>query len=397
LWLAVSLLAVAALLAAWPLWLSMHPVPGVPAIDLDGADPQIAGAVQAARNAVTQSPRSAAAWGELAMVLHGNGLEQSADACYAVAADLDTRNPAWPYLRAYMHQGGPGGPEIAIPLYERAASLSPPNSIARVRLAEMLLAQGRLDDAAQEFDKVLAANPGDADAQLGLGAVAIVRRRYADALRLLEPLAQNPQVQKRACELLATAYARTGDQAAADRARQRHSILGEDVSRPDDAMLEVGSRQVGLAGRLRNANMLREQQQFHESLAILREAVIQYPNSDEAWATLGLALHQLRDPAGAEQAVGKSIRLAPKSAEYRMNLGMLQLEQKRFEEAAATFREAIDLQPTLGLAHLGLGESLLGLGSQAGAKEAFRDALRYLPGDETVQQRLEQMDKPMPQ
>jgi tetratricopeptide (TPR) repeat protein len=368
------------------------PTPELPAIDVSRVEPEVRDAVEAARAAVEHSPRSAAAWGQLAMVLHGNALEKSADVCYAAAAELDPMNPDWPYLRGYMHQDGAGGPEMAIPLYRQAASLSAARSMARVRLAEMLLAQGSLEEADDEFKRVLSADPGNADALVGRAAVEAARQHFTEAREMLESLSEHPQVQKRVCELLASVYERLGDTAAAEEQRRRLKSLPEDPSQPDDAMHRVGKLQTGLAARLRKSNMLRQQQRFVEALAEIRGAVARYPESDEAWSNLGAALHHQQDPEGAEDAMRKCIALAPKSAEYRLNLAMLLLNQQRFDEATMVFRESIDLRPTLGPAHFGLGESLLGLKDRAGAKEAFREAARLMPEHALIQQRLKELE-----
>jgi tetratricopeptide (TPR) repeat protein len=87
----------------------------------------------------------------------------------------------------------------------------------------------------------------------------------------------------------------------------------------------------------------------------------------------------------------KCIELAPKSAEYRFNLGMLLLTQQRFREAADAFRECVKLRPTQGMAQFGLGECLLALEDRAGAKIAFEAADRLLPDDERIKQRLKQL------
>src|SRR5436190_3455770 len=153
-WLLGLLLASITAAAVWVYWPPFGPTRPLPEIDLADADPEVLDAVEAARKAVRRTPRNAQSWGNLAMVLHGNGFENAAEYCYAAAADLDPREPNWPYLTGCLHQIGPGGPEAAIPLFERAANLDSSQSLARLRLAEMLLAAGRLDDAQQEFSKL---------------------------------------------------------------------------------------------------------------------------------------------------------------------------------------------------------------------------------------------------
>jgi Tfp pilus assembly protein PilF len=387
---AIVTVSLAAFVGTW-WWSTRVPTPELPEINVRNNDPDVVEAVASAKAAVQQSPRSPEAWGRLAMVLHGNALEKSADDCYAAAAQLDPNNPDWPYLRGFMHQDGAGGPEVAIPLYERAAALSPPNSVARLRLGDMLLAQGRLDDAGREYDRVLAVSSQEPDAKLGKAAIGVARQQYSEAQAILEPLAEHPQVQKRASELLATVYQRQGNAAAAGQLRQRLATLPTDAARPDDPMNRVGELQVGLSARLRKAKVLSEQRRFVDAVNSLKEAVARYPSADEAWSNLAGALRQIGDAGGAEQAMRRCLELAPQSADYRMNLGMLLLEQQRFDEAAESFRASIHLRPTLGMAQFFLGECLFHSGDKADAKEAFEKALRLVPDYEPAKRRIEEI------
>lgn len=388
---ALVIVPVLLILAAVVVWLNWpaSPVRAVPTINLAGADPEIADAVRAARDEVEQAPRSAKAWGALAMVLHAHAFDDAADACYTAVEELDPKNANWPYLRGLLHHVGPGGPEAAAPLFERAANLNPANLTARCRLADMLLELGRLDDANQEYLKALSANPNDGHALLGLGSLAVARQQYRDSLKYLQPIAGNSAVQKRTCALLATVHERLGDKAAAESERERLSTLPDDGPGPDDPMNQVAALRVGLDVRLEKAQMLRQSQRPEETAAALREAVERHPQADEAWANLGVTLQQLHDEQGAERAMKRSIELAPKSAEYRLSLGMLQLSQRRYDEAQRTFRQTIELRPTFGPAYFGLGESLQGQGDAAGAVEAYQEALKYSPDFLPARQRLE--------
>jgi len=64
-------------------------VPEVPAIDLTGADPDVAETIKKTRAAVVAAPRSADAWGRLGMILHSHGSNDTALICYMAAGALD--------------------------------------------------------------------------------------------------------------------------------------------------------------------------------------------------------------------------------------------------------------------------------------------------------------------
>src|SRR5262245_6998529 len=68
-----------------------------PEVDLAGAEPAVARAVEAARAEVLRAPRSAAAWGRLGMVLRAHDYGAEANECFAQAERLDAADPHWPY------------------------------------------------------------------------------------------------------------------------------------------------------------------------------------------------------------------------------------------------------------------------------------------------------------
>src|SRR5205823_5479326 len=76
------LLGAAALAGAgWYGW-RWYTAPPPPAVDTEGMDPDLARAVEEARQGVKKSPYSAAAWGHLGKLLRGADLGGDAAACF---------------------------------------------------------------------------------------------------------------------------------------------------------------------------------------------------------------------------------------------------------------------------------------------------------------------------
>jgi Flp pilus assembly protein TadD len=89
-----------------------------------------------------------------------------------------------------------------------------------------------------------------------------------------------------------------------------------------------------------------------------------------------------RDYAGAILAFREAIRLDPKDASFRSNLGAALLHKGDVDGAIAAFREAIHLDPKDAHAHNNLGAALCdGKRDYAGAILAFREAIRLDPKD----------------
>src|SRR5262249_15507004 len=139
----------------WFLWRAPDPAP--PAVDLTGAEPSVARAIERARAEVQKAPRSAAAWGRLGMLLRAHDYGEVSQVSLARAEQLDAQDPRWPYLQGLTLVLADR--EAALPLLERASDLSPDSSAPRLRLAEVLLMQGRPDEADRHFRLVLKAEP----------------------------------------------------------------------------------------------------------------------------------------------------------------------------------------------------------------------------------------------
>jgi len=71
------------------------------------------------------------------------------------------------------------------------------------------------------------------------------------------------------------------------------------------------------------ANQLREAQKNDEALALLKAAVPLFPNSSDVAASLGMALAQAGDKAGAETELQRALTLDPKNFMAKMALDRL--------------------------------------------------------------------------
>ncbi len=354
-------------------------LPAIPAIRLEGADPEVAAAIENARAALQKEPRSLQAWGKLGMILHANHFPDAALICYSAAGQLDKADPSWLYLQGIVLQNGPK-PEQALPYLQQAADLAPLDlTMPRLRFADLHLALGHVEEAGRQFGKVLADHPTDAYARFGLAQVEIARQRDEKALRyLLDAVAEDPHTRKRACALRAALYRRLGNNQAADTERRRFDKTPDDEPWPD-AVDQIDELQVGLRGRIRRAEALTHGNQTVEALALMVKTVETYPQSDEAWGALGVAKENVKDFAGAEQAYRRSVDLAPDRSDRRFTLGEFLQGRGRFKEAAEVFRQACKLRPAHAEAYLRIGQCFQALNDKTGAADAYQMALRYRP------------------
>ncbi len=218
-------------------------------------------------------------------------------------------------------------------------SMSDMRAITALNVGTELQAAGQLDEAVEQYRRVLALTPDDALAHSNLGTALAAQGRLDEAVGHYErALALTP-----------------GD-------ADTHSNLG-------NALLSLGRTAEGVAS--------------------LRRAIDIDPASAEAHAALGIALHDGGELDDAIVHLRRAIDLGAASAELHNRLGIVLGSRDRLDEAAAEFRRAIDLEPGHIDAHANLGTALQLQGRLEEAVARFREALRIAPDHPDLQARLE--------
>lgn len=352
-----------------------------PAVRTDGLDPAVARAIEAARQDVLRSPRSAGAWGRLGTVLLAHELPAEANACLAQAERLDPREPRWPYLQSLSLVSG--RPDEAAAKLRRAVELAGDAKDApdapRLRLAELLLDLGRVDEAEAQYRAVLRRDPRNPRAELGTARVAAARGDLHGCLSALRRPARDGRTRRESLVLTAQVQQRRGEAEAARRTLRDAAAAPNPAPWPDPWQEEVTAARVGRQASIDRANALLAQNRAADAAQLLRQAVKDHPDSDLAWLLLGRALLGAGDAAGAEAAFRESARLAPEAAGPQYHLGIVLLAGKQYPAAAAALERAVTAQPDFAPAHVNLGRCRLLIGDRGGAVAALRTALRHDP------------------
>jgi tetratricopeptide (TPR) repeat protein len=374
------LAAALVLLSGGGLYLRLHSrSPEPPNPDTEGVDPAIATAVEQARQEVLQAPQSADAWGRLGTVLVIHEFRPEGNFCLAQAERLDPRECRWPYLQALAALRATD-PESALPKLERAVALCGDTYDApRGRLAELLLSLDRLDEAEEQFQRLLQQSPQHPRALLGLARLWNQRGDLRKSLAHLRLPQKDERTQKAACLLLAEIQHRLGNEMAAEEARQRAANLPEDPFWEDPLNEEATALRTGKNAWLQRARKLALEGRVARAVAILQQTVRDYPDADDAWQQLGEAFLKQKNPQAAEQALRRATELAPESHEHVYYLGAALVVRGDIPAAADCFRKAVKLKPDFAPAHYNLGNCLVHAGDPAGAIEAYRTAVRCQP------------------
>ncbi len=218
-------------------------------------------------------------------------------------------------------------------------SMGDMRAVTALNLGTELQAEGRLDEAIEQYRQVLALTPDDALAHSNLGTALAAQGRPDEAIgHYRQALAGAP-----------------GDADA-------HSNLG---------------------------NALLSLDRTDEGIASLRRALDIDPSSAEAHAALGIALHAGGELDDAIVHLRRAIDLGAASAELHNLLGIVLGSRDRLDEAAVQFRQAVDLAPDHLDAHVNLGTALQMQGRLDEAVARYREAMRIAPDHPDLQARLD--------
>ena len=358
------------------LWRRNAP-PEPPVIHRPGSDPAIIKAIEEAGATVRKSPRSGEAWGKLGMVLSIHDILPEADVCFAQAERFEPRKPRWPYLRGLAQSGE--NPGAALPSLQRAAQLCGDLPAPHLRLAELLIERGQLNEAEAEIRPVLQRDPKDGRALLGLGRIAAARGQLSAARDHLKQSIQYAPDVKASHTLLGTIEQRSGNQSAAEEAFRRAAQLPEAHVWPDPFLIEINRLRTGLTAMADNAENWLKQGYVSNAVALMQQAVTQYPERMQAWLVFGKALNQAGNSAAAERALRQAVQLEPDSVAARTELGSALFAQGKYPEAEANYREALRMNPNLAEGWFNLGLCRMNQRDPSGAIEAFQKATRFKP------------------
>jgi tetratricopeptide (TPR) repeat protein len=352
--------------------------PAIPSPDTTNTDPAVVTALSTARRSVERRPGSADAWGHLGKVLRIHEFFAESDVCFARAAELNPRDPRWPY---FLGRGQRGRDREKAEQYLKGAVALGGNVFSpHFLLGELLLDEGRIDEAEPLFTQILAREPGNPRAIFANARIAVAREKPDDAIAGLERVVAAAPTVKAAHSLLAQLYARQGRKELADREAAVAATLPEESTWIDPYQQELVAVWTGLEARLAVAQAMWSSGQQRQTIPLLRAVVKDYPSSARAQFVLGDRLNRLKEFADAEAPLREAGRIDPDFSRAHFELGYSLQQQGKVVPAADAYREAIRLQPDFALAYYDLSYSLATQRDIPGAVAALQDAVRYAPG-----------------
>lgn len=326
-----------------------------------------------------QNPwRAKAALVELSRLYHANGFYPEASQLYRGLIRLDQRSPRWPHFLASILAGF-GQLDDALPHLRRVVEIAPDYIPAQLRLADALDKTNQWSEAAKIYATVLARNPGNAYALLGLARHNLNIGNWAAARVQLQQIAEDQPKFTAAWTLLTTIDEHLGNKAAAetDRLSERRSGRFREMPDPwldellnecyDSYRLDVAADAAGLSGDGATARRL-----FQRAVAVapdnstaqrllgnhllkaddlvsarvhLERAVALDPNEADNWSYLILLLNKVGDTEASGRALTDGLAHCPQGPALHLEKGQRLAAVGRLDEALAEFKETRRLRP----------------------------------------------------
>ena len=342
--------------------------------DLESFDPQITAYLKKHIQRAQESPRDFDAQATLGMVYGANSIWREARACFANAALL---RPAEPLARHHeaIATDELGEVDAAFEMFGKISREFPDFAPGRHRYGVGLLSRGRLEDAAAEFQRVMALAPGAPEGYIGLGEVRLQQGDPEASVGHLQKALQINARLHRARHLLGSAYLRLGQTTEAKRYLAGSVGTGR-LSLTDSWTHKQRQHALVLADQIDRALGWLDAGQAAEGARILEEALSWHPGNIDISNNLAIMYIQLGRAEDALKLLRDSLRQDDSRFETYINLAALQERMNELEEALATIDRAVALAPQVAQAHLTRGHILLQLGRTEDGIEELESASR---------------------
>jgi predicted Zn-dependent protease len=325
----------------------------------------------------------AAAYAEAGRRLLAQDLLPAADAALANAEALDPGRADWPYYRGYAAVRD-GRQQDAIDHYRRALDLGPADRLARLHLAEALVAAGRAEEGAALLEPLLQDREARAPAHFLLGEIGLAAGKPQDAVAHWELALDAAPEASLIHQRLADAYRQLG---AMDRSEAHLALRGDRrVGLADPRIAALGELQQSAGAKLFQGSELMSGGQYQAAAERFQAALALEPANLSARLNLGAAYMQLGKLDEAEQALRQAYQQAPLDPKVLSNLAQLRQARGDLSGASTAYATAVAVapdQPNLLQARLQLE---LRRGGCAAAMDAYRAYLAQVPSDLATRQ-----------
>jgi tetratricopeptide (TPR) repeat protein len=253
--------------------------------------------------------------------------------------------------------------------------------------------QGKLDQAAELYNRLIAQNPRNYDALHFLGVLKAASGHFEEARRLIERSLAADAVNLPYLENYASILFQSGDYEQAARVcatavRENRGTetlqyvlaislhkLGRLIEALDAFDSLLGASPLHLAGNNEKAATLSELKRYNEALACVEKALEINPRYAEAYLNKGNILTSLKKYNESITAYEKALSFNSKLSDAHLGLANACRQLKRFDHALKAYDAALVLMPNFAEAWIGRGNALTELDRLDEALAAYDKAL----------------------
>jgi len=365
-------------------------LPDLPKIVVDSygeeSRPRIREALEQARS----RPRDAATVGRLGMILHAYEEYESAEACYRRAWQLQ-RGLKWVYLLG-LTRLAMGKPAEAVECFAESTRIDPTYKPARLRMAEALLAEGRLEQGRAILEALVKEQADSALVHYHLGRARAAQREFQPAAAAYQQAVALSPFFGAAHYGLALAWRELGrreEVARHLRLSQEHKLIRPFLADPIEQ--EVQALNLGAAGHLRKGVEYESAGRIAEAIIEHEKALAINPRFEQVRLNLFTLYARSKQLDKAEAQYRSINELNPNLAESHFNYGVMKAERGDFGQAGEAFQRCLAINRYHPQAHFNLGR-LMEIGQRYDdALEHYRQAVEYEPGYREARYELARM------
>ena len=238
-----------------------------------------------------------------------------------------------------------------------------------------LFQRGYLEQAAESFREVIAAQPQAPEAYYNLGTLYLRRNNLPEARHYLE---QSVQLRPNYPE-----------------AWNNLGMIAAEEGEPEEAVghfkQSLQFQPTYIVALLNLGNLYRRRGNYEEAERLLVKALQMEPDDAEANYAAGMLYARQENFARALQYLNKAVTLRPDYSDALNNIGVIFVRQQRYSEAEEEFKTCVRVAPKLDQGYLNLARLYVVLQNEPKAKEVLQELLLLQPGHKMAQQALEML------
>lgn len=353
----------------------------VPEPDIASYETRVRNYLTLTRQAVEDDPDSPRNWGEYAMALDAHMLTNDAAQAYLRATQLQPENFQWAYLYAlsrYYQSTPPEAPERIVTLLEGALALDPTYAHGYVRLGDVHVSAGRLEDAKLAYEESLRHDADLVVAHRSLGQVLLTLGLPQEAVEHLNRADQLAPDDRAVATALAQGYMRLGEREKADDYASRAASNQQQIGLIDPLRRAVDDMGLSTRHSEERANRRIYEKRFPEAIIDLLIVMEKYPDDPMVHYRLGMCYERTGQITQAIVALKKALRLRENLFVAHIILARIYLRRDP-SQAIDHYRQAIlHADPNADL-HTNLAIALANMGDIEAALIEFRLAVEIAP------------------